>query len=500
MELKDRYKTLLKIFEAEESESFSDVLMRVVFSPKSSMYYDRYVEILPDLSKDELRSCWQFWHSDREDKKQDYTSDTLADVVAALLEPQPGDVIYDCCAGSGSLSLGVWRQCHDVSFVCEELDEKVVPLQLFNFAVRNISATVRVCNVLTRECLEQYEVIKGRKYGIIQKSLFPDSVLEVNKSISNPPFNLKENTLPLNYEFVRQCMDNSNKGVFILPPGVLSSSGKEATQRGQLIESGMLKAVVMMPGGFFESTNVNVTVLLCDKTSNQSDGVMIIDAESLTEVEVREQRGEGDKSHTSRIYKKNMRIITPAQIKSLCALVNTPTEISTFASYESIRNAEYSLIRGRYMTFEPDADFSVHRSYNDIVKEINAIAIARNGFKITINKVWAQELGLDGLLQLEQQNIETVKGLNESLKMLGIEEEIIYPDYISQTNSKELVIRQMDKERLSPVMLSFIPLLHQHIRTMNMFETNLLIELRDALLPALMSGRLQLDEHARSRG
>lgn len=494
MELKDRYKALYEIFDAKENEDFSDVLMRVVFSPESFQYYNRYLELLPDLSKDELRSCWQFWHSDREDKKQDYTSDSLADVVAALLDPQPGDVIYDCCAGSGSLSLGAWRKCADVSFVCEEIDEKVVPLQLFNFAVRNISATVRVCNVLTRECVEQYEVVKGRKYGIIQKALFPDSVLEVTKSISNPPFNLKADTLPLNYEFVRQCMDNSNKGVFILPTGILSSSGKEGTQRGQLIESGMLKAVVMMPAGFFESTGVCVTLLLCDKISKPTGGVMLIDAESLTDVEVREQRGEGDKSHTARIYKKNMRVIKPAQIASLCALVDTPTEISTFASYDSIRDAEYSLLRGRYMTYEPDADFSVHRSYNDIVKEINAIAKARNSFKITINKVWAQELGLDGLLQLEQQNIEVVKAVNESLKMLGIEEEIIYPDYISQTNSKELVIRQMDKECLSPVMLSFIPLLTQHIRTMNMFENNLLVELRDALLPALMSGRLQLKE------
>lgn len=304
MELKDKYQILQDIFHKDSAESLSECIMRVVSSSNADEYYDRYCDILPDLSKDELRSVWQFWYSDREDKKQDYTSDSLADVVAALLCPQAGDVIYDCCAGSASLSLGVWRRCKCVSFVCEELDADVVPLQLFNFAVRNVRATIRVCNVLTRECTDQYEVTPGHKYGSIQKSLFPDAKIKVTKSISNPPFNLKSGPKPLNYEFVRQCMNNSHKGVFILPTGVLTSKNEEGRQRAELIEQGILTAVIMMPGGFFESTGVNVTLLVCDKEKKQGEGVMIIDAESLTNIEVREQRGEGDASHRNRIYKK----------------------------------------------------------------------------------------------------------------------------------------------------------------------------------------------------
>lgn len=494
MELKEKYKELQTIFEIGADESFSQGIMRVVMSPNADAYYDSYCSILPDLATDELRSCWQFWHADRDDKKQDYTSDTLADVVAALLDPREGDIIYDCCAGSGSLSLGVWRRCHNVSFVCEELDDTVVPLQLFNFAVRNIGAVVRVCNVLTRECTDQYEVVPGLRYGNIRKLLFPDTEIKATKSISNPPFNLKSGSRPLNYEFVRQCMNNSIKGVFILPQSVLISQNEEGIQRAELIEQGILKAAIMMPGGFFESTGVKVTLLVCDKMSLQNEGVMIIDAESLTGVEVRMQRGEGDASHYNRLYKKNMRVIRPEQIAALLELLDTPTEISTLATYSEIREKKYTLLRGAYMVFEPDADHVFHRSYSDIVKEINQIAKARNSFKITINKVWADELGLRGLLELEEQNKQVVDAVNGSLKMLGINEEIISPDYIAQTNSKELVIRQMDKGNLSPVMFSFLPLLTQHIRTMNAFENNLLMELRDSLLPALMQGRIRLQD------
>ena len=151
-------------------------------------------------------------------------------------------------------------------------------------------------------------------------------------------------------------------------------------------------------------------------------------------------------------------------------------------------------MRGCYMKFEPDAENVIHRSYNEIINEINLIGKARNSFKITINKVWAKELGMKDLIAMEQQNKEVINALNSSLKMLGIEEDIIYPDYISQSNNKELVIRQMDKDNLSPVMVSFLPLLKQHIMTMNIFENNLLIELRDALLPVLMSGKITLKQ------
>ena len=49
---------------------------------------------------------------------------------------------------------------------------------------------------------------------------------------------------------------------------------------------------------------------------------------------------------------------------------------------------------------------------------------------------------------------------------------------------------QVDKEILSPVFESFIPLWYQHLRTMNNLENMLMAELRDALLEPLMTGRI----------
>lgn len=488
MELKHKYKTICDIFEKRENETFSEMIERAIFSPQRQLYFDRYCQLF-SLEHDELRSCWQFFHADREDKKQDYTSDALADLLATLVKPHPGEKVYDCCAGSGSLSLGIWRACPDVEFICEELDAEVLPLLLFNLAVRNIAGKVSCVNALTREYESQFILAKGKTYSFIQKAIFPDPYFEADIAISNPPFNLKDGKESLNFRFVRQCTNRSVRGAYILPTGVLSNT-LEAQARKELIEDGRLQAVITLPGGFFESTGVCVCVLLVHKYWGE-DGVMLIDAETLTTDYVREQRGED--SNSARVYRKTMKTFSPEQLQALAELTQRQTDISTFATHEDIEKNQWNLMRGLYVTFTVDEDHTTHRDFNQIIRDINRINRLRNSLKITINKTWAKELGLDTLAQIQEQNQEITAGLNASLASMKISERIESPGYISLSASKILKIEQTDKEELSPVVRSFLPLLSQHIFTMNNLETQLLQELRDSLLPGLMSGRIKIE-------
>ena len=489
MELKQKYETICHIFEKQDSETFSQMIERVIFSPERKIYFDRYCQFA-SLEHDELRSCWQFFHADRKDKKQDYTSDSLADLLATLLQPKPGETVYDCCAGSGALSIGIWRACPDVSFICEELDEEVIPLLLFNLSVRNISAKVTCINALSREASAQWVLERTNTYSTIQKQLIPDPCCEADISISNPPFNLKENGESLNFRFVQQCTRHSVRGAYILPTGVLSNT-QEAKARKELIEEGRLQSVITLPGGFFESTGVCVCVLLVHKYYGE-DGVMLIDAETLTTDEIREQRGEAHNS--GRVYKKTLKTFSPEQLQALQKLTVTPTEVSTFATHEQLEQHDHILLRSRYMTFTVDEDHTVHRDFNQIIRDINRMNALRNTLKVTINKTWAKELGLDVIAQLQEQSKEVTTFLNTQLDAMGISEKLDLPDYISLSASKVLKIEQTDKEELSPVIRSFLPLLSQHIFTMNNLETQLIIELRDSLLPGLMSGRIKIQD------
>ena len=228
-------------------------------------------------------------------------------------------------------------------------------------------------------------------------------------------------------------------------------------------------------------------------------GVMMIDAEGITSEEFRDMRGEGSRSHAERIYHKKIRTFSEEQIACLCEMLDRETELSLFVPNSDIVAGDYSLLAGRYRKAPVDAENTMHRDYDDIIEDINRIARVRNSIKVNINKVWSEQLGMSEVVALAEQGHSITGEINKSLEMLGIEGRLTDTDFINISNSKILEIKQQDKEILSPVIESFLPLWKQHIKTMNVMENMLLAELRDALLPALMSGRIELNKDTTMR-
>ena len=291
----------------------------------------------------------------------------------------------------------------------------------------------------------------------------------------------------MNFDFIQKCTALSDRAVILLPGG--TKTGKEELpRRRELCEQRLLQAVIDLPGNMFESTGIPVTLYVLDK--RDKDKAYLIDATKLGEEYIREQRGEGSKSHTERIYKKRMVRFNEQQIAAIQEMTEREAGVSLAVTYEQMEAKDYSFGRGPYLQIDIDESHTVHRAFNDIIKDINRINRIRNTMKLTINQVWAKDLGFDELLAMSEQDKELSKSINEQLGSLGIQEALEQPDYIAKTNSKELKLVQVDKEFLSPVFESFLPLWKQHIRTMNDMETLLLQELRDALIEPLMTGRI----------
>lgn len=58
----------------------------------------------------------------------------------------------------------------------------------------------------------------------------------------------------------------------------------------------------------------------------------------------------------------------------------------------------------------------------------------------------------------------------------------------------EICLKSNDKEILSPLFASFIKMWKQNVELLNNFENRYLAELRDAMLPDLMSGKLDVSK------
>lgn len=503
MELKELTIKICELFRCEQIDDLPSKIMGALFGDNTSIYFDKYIELCPDLSVDYLQKVFQFYHADRSEKKQDYTPVMMARLIGLLTTSTKEKSVYDCCAGSGSLSIQKWVVNPDLKFVCEELDETVIPLLIFNLCVRNIEACVINKNILTGEILSSYKIAKGSKYSVVTKNLFAESELErCSTSLSNPPFNLKlnaceyiTNDLPTkytsNFAFVAHCLQRAERQVaVILPRGVMSSS-EESECRKHYIENGWLKAVIPMPDNMFESTSIPTCILLFDKQKKTKD-VTLINAEEMKTLEVRMQRGEG--RAFGRVYKKELSTFTEEQLIAICSLIGKSQEpYSVIASYEDLRNNGYNLIIGFYL--KPKYEGSLSRDFNDIIKDLNRVIQERNIIRLNVNKVWAEKLGLTEIVSMCEQSNIIVNQLNKSLESFenyDVDCKISDNRYIKLSDSKVFLIENTDKGKLSTLIALFINMYKQHICYLNDEENRYLAELRDALLPELMNGNLKL--------
>ncbi len=328
--------------------------------------------------------------------------------------------------------------------------------------------------------------------------------------ISNPPYNMKWNVpedasdqrrfracVPpasnANYAFVLSALEDTDRCVFLLPGGVLSGGTKEEEEiRKHLVMCNYVEAVLLLPGNMFESTNIPTCILVLDKR-RKTNLVEMIDLRRQCLKEEREQRGQyGGASHTKRVYKKMVNVIPDETIAEAAGYIksnaNIPSVCRSVLTFEIEQN-DYDLRPSRYIEFATEEE--PHRSYKDIVEDINRIIREKNNCKLTINESLGRKIGLD-LESLTRKDDN--EGLNELLSKLGADalEESDY--FRTSKKANEVKFENGSKEKVSSIFVMMFNTWKQHIYYLNEEENRLLIELRDALLPELMNGTIDMDE------
>lgn len=452
----------------------------------------KYLELINnDLETDYLQKIWQFFMADRENKKQDFTPKSLGKLLSSLTESENETWVYDMCSGSGSLTIQKWCSNKELKFVCEELDENLIPFLLFNLKIRNIEGYVINGNVLTGERKTVYKLTKGEKFSEIEISMFFEYP-KFDCGISNPPFNLKgeykgEVSLKnMNYVFVLKMLERVNgKVAFILPNGV-TSSNEEKEARKYFRNKNKIKAVIVNPDSMFESTSILTTVLFFDN----SNEISFINCKDFFTEEERKQKGE---DHTkNRVYTKVLKTYSDEQIKTILSSIQDKKDIENFS--KNVKKSEIQDENWQPLQYiETKTEEKYSRSYKDILEDLQRVMIQKNENKLTINETWAKEIGFLEVFQNAAKSDETTREINKTIKeILKLEIELPAQKYIRTTKSKELKIENMDKEDISSLMLMTLNTWRTMIHFLNNEENRYLAELKDKMLPDLMSGNLKI--------
>nr|DAU76727.1 MAG TPA: N-6 DNA Methylase [Caudoviricetes sp.] len=510
MELKELTSKVIELLNIESPEQIPDSLMEIVLNGKTE-YFDRFCNLVEDLSIDWLQKIFQYYLADRKVKMQDYTPVSLARFVGKLVHTENEHSVYDLCAGSGALTIQKWNLNNELNFVCYECDKTVIPILLFNLAVRNINAVVVNGDALQDEVFATYLVKKGDKYSSVKETetFKPE---KTDSCISNPPYNMKWKIPPFaqlqprfndcelppesnaNYAFVLTTLDNCNEKVsMILPCGILSSEvTNEKRIRQYLVEKNLIESVILCPDKMFEATSIPTCLLTLNK-KKETTHIAFLDMRKTCDVEQREQNGQfGGASHENRTYKKTVNVFSDEQMESaIDSIINQKSipEFSKSVSVQTISENDYCLVPSRYIEFQ-EKDF-VHREYGEIIDDLNRVINEKNGLKLTMNETLAKSIGLYDIFQMFKQSEETADSMNQMLAFTG--KKIEKENFISMTKKAgELKFENGSKNSISTILLSILQMWKQHIMYLNNEENRYLVELRDALLPDLMSGKIDL--------
>lgn len=331
--------------------------------------------------------------------------------------------------------------------------------------------------------------------------------------ISNPPYNLKwsypafaqeqhrfcDTPLPpesnANYAFILNGLNIINKkAVFLLPCDVLSTSNKREKEiRKCLVEKNLVEAVILCPDKMFEKTSISTCIIVFNKEKTTSQ-ISFIDMRETYTMEEREQNGQyGGKSHENRTYKKVVKTFSDEQMEKAIESIKNKAEIPGFSKtvpIKTVQENDYTLTPARYI--ELQLQECEHRDFSEIVDDINRIIAEKNTCKLTVNVTIAKMLGFD--TELYAADSENQQALNDLLKNIAGKGLIKNNYIVFSKNKNEIKFENNSKEKLSSILRMILSSWEQHIFYLNEEENRYLAELRDALLPELMSGKIDVEK------
>lgn len=313
--------------------------------------FDLFLQEETDLTFDWFTEYFQAEQSDRKNMKQDYTPDSIVTLTSKLLGSTDSNA--DLCAGTGGLTIKRWSTNKDANFWCEEYSDRAMPFLLFNLAIRNMNAIVCHGDSLTREFKAVYQLKRSDKFSSIEQ-LDEAPNHKYQTVIMNPPYSLKwdpnksnlTGTLPpkskADYAFVLEGLEKlADDGTMavILPHGVLFRGSSEGEIRQQLIEQGLLDAVIGLPEKLFMNTNIPTAILIFSRIK-QNNNLFVIDASREFE------KG------------KNHNILTEYDVGRIIQTYQRRHTVEKYASvveFSDVKDNDYNLNIPRYVdTYEPE--------------------------------------------------------------------------------------------------------------------------------------------------
>jgi len=289
-----------------------------------------------------------------------YTPPEVSQLIARLVDPQPGERICDPACGSGSLLIKCGQQVgsKDFSLYGQENTGSTWALAKMNMFLHGMDNariewgdTIRQPKLLADDKLTKFEVVVANppfsldKWG--QDEAGADHYGRFHRGV--PPKSKGD------YAFITHMIetiteDSGRVGV-VVPHGVLFRGASEGVIRQKLIEANLLDAVVGLPANLFYGTGIPAAILVFKK-HKKNKTVLFIDASREYE----------DGTNQNRLRTEDLdKIVATYKARKSVA------KYAQVANFEEIKENDFNLNIPRYVdTFEEEEQIDISAVQTEI--------------------------------------------------------------------------------------------------------------------------------------
>jgi type I restriction enzyme M protein len=244
-----------------------------------------------------------------------YTNRTVVKLMTMIMDPQPGESVYDPTCGSGGLLL-------NCALHLKEEGKEYRNLKLYGQEINLITSAIARMNMFMHG-IEEFEIVRGdtlAQPGLLEN----DELKKFNVILANPPYSIKAwdrknfesdpygrnlwGTPPqgcADYAFQQHIQKSLNpdngRSISLWPHGILFRDS-EAEMRRKMVEQDLVECVIGLGPNLFYNSPMDACLLITKnkKTTNRKGKILFINA--VNEVKQEKTMGFLEQHHIDKIF------------------------------------------------------------------------------------------------------------------------------------------------------------------------------------------------------
>jgi len=283
-------------------------------------HYSQHKLSLSNIPDDKLGNAYEYLIKEFADDSghtaaEFYTNRTVVKLMTMIMDPQPGESVYDPTCGSGGLLL-------NCALHLKEEGKEYRTLKLYGQEINLLTSAIARMNMFMHG-IEEFSIVRGDTLAN-PAFLHQDELKKFNVILANPPYSIKawdqkgftndpygRNLWGVppqgcaDYAFqqhIQKSLDDQNgRSISLWPHGVLFRDS-EADMRRKMIEEDLVECVIGLGPNLFYNSPMEACLLITktNKSKDRQGKVLIINA--VNEVKQEKTMGFLEQGHIDKIF------------------------------------------------------------------------------------------------------------------------------------------------------------------------------------------------------